>query len=79
MASYKKQNFKDGEKLNASMLNHIEAGIVSLEKAISTLAKGKDSHNVKEILLLKDEDGNIVEGNATLKNGTVVPIKIETK
>lgn len=77
--SYKKQDFKDGNKLKASMLNHIEDGIVALEKAISTLTKKQNSSVIKEISLIKDENGNIVRGNATLKNGTVVAINITTE
>lgn len=77
--SYKKQDFKDGNKLKASMLNHIEDGIVALEKAISTLTKKQNSSVIKEISLIKDENGNIVRGNAILKNGTVVAINITTE
>ena len=68
MANYKKQNFKDGTKLNASMLNHMESGIVSLEKA---LAKQK----VKEINLFKDNELGIVGGELVLEN-SIVPINI---
>jgi hypothetical protein len=77
--SYKKQNFQPKGQLSAAMLNYIEDGIVSLEKAISTLAKKQNSNAIKEISLIKDENGNIVGGNATLKNNTVVAINVTTE
>ena len=52
--AYKKQNFKDGNKLTASMLNHIEAGIVSLEKALT-------KQKVKKLISLKIMDALLAE------------------
>ena len=68
--AYKKQNFKDGNKLSALMLNNIEDGIVSLEKA---LAKQK----VKKIILFKDNE-NIVGGELVLGKGSI-PIEFVTQ
>lgn len=65
--SYKKQNFKNGEKLDANMLNHIEDGILSLEKALS-------KQKVKKVVLFKDND-LIVGGELVLTNGKV-PIEV---
>ena len=68
--AYKKQNFKEQTKLTASMLNHIEAGIVSLEK---TLTKQK----VKKITLFKDNEC-IIGGELVLENGNI-PIEVVSK
>lgn len=43
--SYEKQNFADGQVLSAEHLNHIEAGIVELEKAI------KPTSTISEVTL----------------------------
>lgn len=66
--AYKKQNFKDGNKLTASMLNHIEAGIVSLEKALT-------KQKVKKINLFKDNKSVIIGGELVLEND-IIPINV---
>lgn len=38
---YQKQNFADGQVLNSAQLNHIEDGIVDLERNSSTALAGK--------------------------------------
>lgn len=38
--SYEKQNFIDGHVLTAAQLNHIEEGIVALERSIGIVAPG---------------------------------------
>ena len=65
--AYKKQNFEPHKKLPASMLDNIEEGIISLEKA---LAKQK----VKKIVLFKDNE-NIVGGELVLGKGSI-PIEL---
>lgn len=48
--SYQKQNFANGEVLPASQLNHIEDGIVDLERSSTTLLAGKaDKSEVQAI------------------------------
>lgn len=55
--AYKKQNFVDGQVLEAEHLNHIETGIVGLENLINSPDKQKPVTSVNDIK--PDENGNV--------------------
>ena len=61
--SYNKQNFKDGQVLNAEHLNHIEDGIVDAQKVASLVN-----------LTAYESEGKIVE---TYPDGSVVTSTVE--
>lgn len=55
--AYKKQNFVDGQVLEAEHLNHIETGIVDLENLLNSPDKQKPVTSVNDIK--PDENGNV--------------------
>lgn len=71
--AYKKQNFVDGQVLEAEHLNHIETGIVDLENLLNSPDKQKPVTSVNDIK--PDENGNVeLSGYAKIED---IPTKPE--
>jgi hypothetical protein len=68
--SYQKQNFSDGEVLQASHLNHIEEGIINIEKKIDELGELKEGKSAYQIAVEKGYKGTEEEWLEDLKGRT---------